>query len=161
MTNREFYISRLKEEAPLFAKVIRAVPASQADYRPHPKSRSAAELAWLFVGEMKSASELVENRRVEWAGPKVGPGLEAAAAALEGAQRELLERVARIDGKAWARKAALLMGGEVGWSAPLGAMLWGFLFDAIHHRGQLSTYIRPAGGKVPSIYGPSGDDPGM
>jgi len=34
------------------------------------------------------------------------------------------------------------------------------LFDIVHHRGQLSTYIRPMGGKVPSIYGPSADDAG-
>ena len=34
------------------------------------------------------------------------------------------------------------------------------LNDAIHHRGQLTTYLRPMGGKVPSIYGPSADDPG-
>jgi uncharacterized damage-inducible protein DinB len=45
-------------------------------------------------------------------------------------------------------------------SAPLGVMVWFTLFDLIHHRGQLSTYIRPMGGKVPSIYGPSADDPG-
>ena len=38
--------------------------------------------------------------------------------------------------------------------------VWGMFFDAIHHRGQLTTYLRPMGGKVPSIYGPSGDDPG-
>ena len=53
------------------------------------------------------------------------------------------------------------MDGHVAWKAPLGEMMWGLLFDAIHHRGQLSTYIRPMGGKVPSIYGPSGDDPGV
>ncbi len=41
-----------------------------------------------------------------------------------------------------------------------GRMVWFTLFDLIHHRGQLSTYIRPMGGKVPSIYGPSADDPG-
>jgi uncharacterized damage-inducible protein DinB len=35
---------------------------------------------------------------------------------------------------------------------------WGFFFDAIHHRGQLSTYLRPMGAKVPSIYGPSADE---
>ena len=40
-------------------------------------------------------------------------------------------------------------------------MLFGFLFDAIHHRGQLSSYLRPMGAKVPSIYGPSADDPGV
>ena len=39
--------------------------------------------------------------------------------------------------------------------------LWDFMFDAIHHRGQLSAYLRPMGGKVPSIYGPSADDTGM
>ena len=42
----------------------------------------------------------------------------------------------------------------------MGDFLWYLFFDAIHHRGQLSTYIRPMGGQVPSIYGPSGDDPG-
>jgi hypothetical protein len=54
----------------------------------------------------------------------------------------------------------LLVDGKPAWEASLGDMLFGFLFDAVHHRGQLSTYLRPMGAKVPSIYGPSGDDPG-
>jgi uncharacterized damage-inducible protein DinB len=37
--------------------------------------------------------------------------------------------------------------------------LWFMLLDCIHHRGQLSAYLRPVGGKVPAIYGPSGDEP--
>jgi uncharacterized damage-inducible protein DinB len=36
---------------------------------------------------------------------------------------------------------------------------WFMLFDQIHHRGQLAVYVRMAGGKVPSIYGPSADEP--
>jgi hypothetical protein len=51
-----------------------------------------------------------------------------------------------------------LVTGNLAWEAPLGELLWFMFFDAIHHRGQLSTYIRPMGGKVPSIYGPSGDN---
>lgn len=43
------------------------------------------------------------------------------------------------------------------WTDKKKNMLWGFLFDMVHHRGQLSAYIRPMGGKVPSIYGPSAD----
>ena len=43
----------------------------------------------------------------------------------------------------------------------VGGLLWLALFDAVHHRGQLTTYIRPMGGKVPSVYGPSADDSGM
>ena len=37
-------------------------------------------------------------------------------------------------------------------------MAWGFLLDQIDHRGQLSTYLRPMGAKVPAIYGPSADE---
>ena len=39
-----------------------------------------------------------------------------------------------------------------------GDVLWYFLLALIHHRGQLSVYLRTVGGKVPSIYGPSGDE---
>jgi uncharacterized damage-inducible protein DinB len=39
------------------------------------------------------------------------------------------------------------------------ANAWGFFFDIIHHRGQLTTYLRPMGSTVPQIYGPSADEP--
>ena len=45
-------------------------------------------------------------------------------------------------------------------TGPIGSLAWATLFDLIHHRGQLTMYIRPMGGKVPSVYGPSADDPG-
>jgi uncharacterized damage-inducible protein DinB len=61
---------------------------------------------------------------------------------------------------AWDRPASFLVDGKPVWQAPTGDMLFGFLFDAIHHRGQISSYLRPMGAKVPSIYGPSADDPG-
>jgi uncharacterized damage-inducible protein DinB len=73
---------------------------------------------------------------------------------------EIEKRLAKLNDAAWDKKAQFLMDGKVAWEAPLGDMLFGFLFDAIHHRGQLSSYLRPMGAKVPSIYGPSADDPG-
>jgi uncharacterized damage-inducible protein DinB len=36
---------------------------------------------------------------------------------------------------------------------------WGTLFDQVHHRGQLTTYLRPMGSTVPQVYGPSADEP--
>ena len=42
---------------------------------------------------------------------------------------------------------------------PASPMAWGFLFDIVHHRGQISTYLRPMGSTVPQIYGPSADEP--
>jgi uncharacterized damage-inducible protein DinB len=54
----------------------------------------------------------------------------------------------------------MLVNGEDMWKTTKGEMAWGFIFDLIHHRGQLATYIRPMGGKVPAIYGPSADSNG-
>ena len=71
------------------------------------------------------------------------------------------KRVNAIGEERWNRPARLYVGENLMMEQPLGNFLWYLFFDAIHHRGQLRTYIRPMGGKVPSIYGPSGDDPGM
>lgn len=42
---------------------------------------------------------------------------------------------------------------------PTSPMAWSFLFDIVHHRGQITTYLRPMGSTVPQIYGPSADEP--
>jgi uncharacterized damage-inducible protein DinB len=52
----------------------------------------------------------------------------------------------------------MYFGGKLFKTAPVGETAWDFLLDAIHHRGQLTAYIRPMGGKVPSVYGPTADD---
>lgn len=49
MTNREFFLQLWEQEYPTFLKVFRALPEDKLDYRPHPRSRSAAELVWLLV----------------------------------------------------------------------------------------------------------------
>jgi uncharacterized damage-inducible protein DinB len=46
-----------------------------------------------------------------------------------------------------------------GGQRPASPMAWSFLFDIVHHRGQITTYLRPMGSTVPQIYGPSGDEP--
>ncbi len=67
----------------------------------------------------------------------------------------------RVEEQTWnERLTQFVMDGRVYFEVPLGEMFWLGLFDAIHHRGQLSVYLRPMGGRVPSIYGPSADDPG-
>ena len=66
-----------------------------------------------------------------------------------------------LDDDGWNQQAWLIEGTEeILLKDTVGGLLWIALFDFIHHRGQLSTYIRPMGGKVPSIYGPSADAEG-
>ena len=48
-TNREFFIHRWEQEFPATLRVLGALPPGRLDYRPRPRSRSAAELAWVLV----------------------------------------------------------------------------------------------------------------
>lgn len=160
MTPREHYAQCFKNEKPIFVRVLRAVPSDKTAYRPHPKSTSAGDLVWMLAGELHDACEIVDKHEVNFALTPAPATLEESITAYERNAGELEKRLANINDEAWGRKARFLVNGTPAWEAPLGDMLWGFLFDAIHHRGQLSSYLRPMGAKVPSIYGPSGDDPG-
>ena len=161
MTNLEFCIARRKAEQPAFIRVIKAIPQGRLEYRPDPKSRTAAELAWLLATEEAALISLLDAGVVEWKESAPPARIDRILANFERDSAEVNERLGRLDETAWEKKVRLLMGGGGAWEDTLSHMVWGFLFDAIHHRGQLSTYLRPMGGKVPSIYGPSADDPGQ
>jgi uncharacterized damage-inducible protein DinB len=69
----------------------------------------------------------------------------------------LTEIISKMDEASWNRVAQFYYNGRVVSEQPVGQFLWFIVFDAIHHRGQLSVYLRPMGGAVPAIYGPSAD----
>jgi uncharacterized damage-inducible protein DinB len=70
-----------------------------------------------------------------------------------------MERALSATGDAkWEQDGNMYFGGKLMRTAPIGETVWDFLFDAIHHRGQLTAYLRPMGGKVPSVYGPTADE---
>jgi uncharacterized damage-inducible protein DinB len=73
---------------------------------------------------------------------------------------EVEEKASSADGETWGHTSQFLVGDHVAWEASAGEVAWGMLFDSIHHRGQLSTYLRPLGAKVPAMYGPSADGDG-
>lgn len=161
MSSREHFIQAFKDEIPRFVRVLKAVPAAQAGYRPHPRSMSAAEIVSLLANELHDAVTVLAKGEVAFVQHPAPADVAVSIQAYEKNAAAVKRRLAKVKDAAWKKKARFLMDGKVVWEAPLGDMLWGFLFDAIHHRGQLSTYLRPMGAKVPSIYGPSADDPGM
>ena len=156
---RQYYAEVLEAEKPKFVRVLKAVPADKADYRPHARSSAAKDIVWLLASELRDACDLIEKGEVNFAMAEA-PGVAESVSAYERNVADLQRLVGAMDDARWDRKARFLVNGNVAWEAPLGDMLFGFLFDAIHHRGQLSSYLRPMGAKVPSIYGPSADDPG-
>jgi len=160
MNTREYYAACFKAEKPKFLRVLQAIPQDKASYRPHPKNNSAADLAWLLASELGDACAVVDHGKVDFVLNPAPANVADSVAAYEKNASELERRLPKLDDAAWEKKVKFLVDGNVAWETTLGDMLFGFLFDAVHHRGQLSAYLRPMGAKVPSIYGPSADDPG-
>ena len=85
------------------------------------------------------------------------PGLAEILERFEETSRRHIAQLQSFPAEQWTRVGQLRVGGRVALEEPAGDIVWLFHFDEIHHRGQISTYLRPMGAKVPSIYGSSGD----
>ena len=160
MSIPQFFVTRWEQEQAAFGKVLRALPGDQLAYRPHERSTSAGDLAWQLAIEQRGMSDLIERGESAWEQTPRPATLDEIVAAWDAATNDLRERLSGLDEAKCEGECKLLMGGAPVWTDKLGNMLWGYLFDMVHHRGQLSAYIRPMGGKVPAIYGPSADDSG-
>lgn len=163
MTSRESFIQTWGMESATTQRVLKAVPEKNLSYRPDPMSRTGIELAVHVAGHSHILGSLLETGEIK-AGTMPTPKSAAEAVGIFDAGLPKLQKLlGSTDDKTWDQKIAKLMApdGKVLQSAPYGNLAWFLLFDLIHHRGQLAAYLRAMGGKVPSIYGPSADDPGQ
>ncbi len=135
-------------------KVLSAVPEGKRDYKPESNSRSAWELATHLAGADIWFLDGVLNGKFE------NPSEEAPAPTVAGVadwyKKEFpnrLERVLALDGNKLTQVIDFY-----GMKMPAVQYLVFALVHMVHHRGQLSSYLRPMGGKVPSIYGGSFDE---
>lgn len=149
-----------QKEAPVTRKVISRIPEARSDYKPEPKSRNAREIAWLMVIEERALVEGLENGQINWQELPVPARVQEILDTYDQTHDELTRRLTRLEPSAWERQVPFLFQGQEVLRARGYDLAWEFLFDQIHHRGQLSTYLRPMGSTVPSIYGPSADEPG-
>jgi uncharacterized damage-inducible protein DinB len=152
----QYSLPSVKNEHRSTRSVIEAIPQSHGDYRPDPYSKTAMELAWHIVaaehrfygGIVAGAFDFSPIHRPEnvktsteigqWYGESFAGSFEKLSA-LSGEQ---LTKI--IDFRGF-------------FQLPAVAYINFALHHTIHHRGQLSTYLRAMGGKVPAIYGESYD----
>ena len=146
-------------ELPATVRVLSAVSDANRDYRPHPKSRTAWELAThLATADIWFIDSIAEGNFA----------FDPAKAKEDEAQFRTVADVAAFYERTFPKKLARLrdMPGEqlsepvdfFGMMKMPRAQWIGFAGNhSVHHRGQLSAYLRSMGSKVPDIYGPSGD----
>lgn len=146
-------------------RVLRAYPTDKLDLRPHPKCPTARELAWVFVMERKFGTmvynDAFDPAKVSGAPPPPPESWDDLLAAVETAHREFGDLVRSTPDDRLNETVRFFTAPKTMGDVPRLQWLWFLLCDQIHHRGQFSIYLRMADGKVPSIYGPSADEPWM
>ncbi len=158
MDNKTLFMKFWEQEAPATRKVLSRIPEG-SDYRPDPKSRTAREIAWLIVREDIALAEGLDKGAIEWAEVAAPATMKEILDLYDRRHDEGVRRLQAIEAARWEQKVPFVFNGQEVMSAPGYENAWGFLLDMIHHRGQLSTYLRPMGSTVPQIYGPSADEP--
>jgi uncharacterized damage-inducible protein DinB len=153
----DFLLSDFANEIPTTVRVLQAVPAGKLDYRPDAKAKSALGLcrhlaledAWILncIADGQFTPPPDDSDACGIMNPA------DAAARYQKAVPAALDRVRAMSGEKLTAVIDLL--GMI--QAPGINFLAMAGKHSAHHRGQLSTYLRPMGGKVPGIYGPSAD----
>ena len=153
MDEKTLFLEFWSKEAKTTSKVLSRIPEG-ATYKPDPKSRTAQEIAWQIVCEEQMIIEALETGRVAWNPPKMPVSVQEIAKKYEMQSADIVRRWGALPAERW--NGTLEFFGK---ERPASPMAWSFLFDIVHHRGQITTYLRPMGSTVPQIYGPSGDEP--
>jgi uncharacterized damage-inducible protein DinB len=148
----------VRSESAITTRVLKSVPVGHDSYRPHPNSRSTLELVWhmasvdiWFLDGFLTGNFAMEDDSMPadfsnsaditaWYEEEIGPKLDA---------------IAKLPVEFWATPLPFF--GI--YNHPAVIYLQFMLLHGAHHRGQLSAYLRPMGGKVPNVYGGSFDEP--
>lgn len=159
MTNKDFFIQCWQNELPRTIAALKALPAAEKlDYRPNPKNRSAKELVDHIVAHVEDLVEAAQDGVLNHRAMANYEDTETAIKVYETESEKLISLLKSVDEKTW-NESQINMNvmGHTFDTGSLSKFCWMFLNDVIHHRGQLSTYIRPMGGVQPSIYGPTAE----
>lgn len=155
------FLKAYEREHATTRKVLGAYPAAKADFRPHERSNTALMLAYAFVVEEIFLMRALKQENV-LGSSAFGSGPGSWQSVLETFDRQHEELMAMLRDPSNPNlegSAAFFTGPKQMGTYSLSDFLWFMLHDQIHHRGQLSVYLRMVGGKVPSIYGPTADEP--
>jgi uncharacterized damage-inducible protein DinB len=153
MDEKVLFTKFWEDEAKTTSKVISRIP-EDSDYRPDPKSRTASEIAWQIVCEEKMIIDALETGKAEWNPAPAPKSMKEVSGIYDKQSEDVIRRFKALPAAQWDGTLEFF-----GSQRPASPMAWSFLFDIVHHRGQITTYLRPMGSKVPQIYGPSGDEP--
>lgn len=167
MSIAEMILPEFDEEIEATRRMLERVPGDRLGWRPHEKSMTLGRLA-SHIAEVPGWTQAVLGQDEFDMQPPGGSEFEAADL---GSVEEILtllganatsarQAIAATDDGEFGRSWTLKKGGEEVFTAPKGGVLRSSVLNhLIHHRGQLTVYLRLTGASVPQTYGPTADEP--
>jgi len=160
---KQDFLETYDHEHEITMRVLRAYPKDQLDLRPHPKTKTARELAWVFVVECGLGTRIwhdeVKNGAPSGKNPEAPADWDQLLAGIDKAHEDFRALVAGASDEDLHATVHFYTAPKTMGEMTRKDVLWFLLHDQIHHRGQFSVYLRMSGGSVPSIYGPTADEP--
>jgi uncharacterized damage-inducible protein DinB len=153
MSDQAMFVDFWTKESKTTRNVLARIPEG-SEYRPDPKSRTAREIAWQIVCEEQMLIDSLESGTMEWIPRAMPATMKEVVETYDAQSAKVCARLGTLPAARW--EGTLEFFGK---QRPASPMAWSFLFDIVHHRGQITTYLRPMGSTVPQIYGPSADEP--
>ncbi len=161
-SEREQFIQNWEREFQTTLKVLKAYPNDKHGLQPHGKCPQAKELAWRMVTEETVFVDGALTGQFDFMNrPKTPPTMKEVIAAYEKAHKENAAKLKKMTDAGFNKMLKFMIAPKTMGDRRSADILWLMLMDTIHHRGQFSIYLRMADGKVPSIYGPTADEPWM
>ncbi len=155
MIEKAELLKLLKKESNTTLKAMRAFPEDKLSFAPHERSSNAGKVIRTFVFEMYliEAYVLGEKKDRSIFQNYMPDKLAALISDYEKESNYVISKLSTLENLDLGKSVQF-----AGTEMRADEFILFMIFDQIHHRGQLSVYIRMAGGKVPSVYGPSADD---
>ncbi len=155
---RQYFLNSVTEEFKTTKKVWAAVPSDTTNYRPDPKSKTALEIAWHIAATELWFLEGILSGQFGSGEAKMPESFTSGADIVGWYDSKIsseLDKVRQMEPEAAQRQVDFFGIMQL----PAVMYLSMMIRHSVHHRGQLSAYIRAIGGKVPAIYGGSADEP--
>ncbi len=158
MENLDFFKTCFKNEMGATVSLFNSFQNEAITHKTHPVNRSVGEIMEHILCHLIDLDIILKQYVCDEALTFDVVSPTVAAGNLERLWLEVNLTLEQISLEKWENESVeLLLNGEHFVTLPRMNMMWFFFFDIIHHRGQLSTYVRPTGSKVPAIYGFSAD----
>lgn len=162
MTEKEMFLQTWEREFQTTLKILKALPHEKAELKPAEKSKSAKDLAWTFVGEEGVIIDGVCKGKIDFMSMPPPPAtFQEVITMYENSHKGNVDRLKGLTDTEWNSPIPWMLGPKQPGQVRRADVLWTAVMDNVHHRGQFSVYLRIAGAKVPSIYGPTADEPWM